>query len=120
MTTRSFYRSQSRVYRTQADEELAKGDLCQASEKGWGAAAEMVKAAADERDLTHDTHRDLFLAVNRLAAETGDMDLPMLFQTANGLHRNFYEGWLERDTVERSLGQVTELVTRVEGLLRSQ
>ena len=120
MTTRSYYRSQSRVYLDQAREELARDDLCQASEKGWGAAAEMVKAAADERDLRHDSHRDLFLVVNRLMAETGDLDLPMLFQTANGLHKNFYEGWLERDAVERSLAQATELVNRVEALLAAE
>ena len=43
------YTSRSMTYLSQASEELAKGDLCQASEKGWGAAAEMVKAVAAVR-----------------------------------------------------------------------
>ena len=44
------YREQSRVFLAQAHfEELAKGDLQQASEKGWGAASQMVKAIAQER-----------------------------------------------------------------------
>ena len=37
------YTDRSRTYLSQASEELAKADLCQASEKGWGAAAEIVK-----------------------------------------------------------------------------
>ena len=47
------YREQSRrgVFLAQAHEELAKGDLQQASEKGWGAASQMVKAVAQERGL---------------------------------------------------------------------
>ena len=33
----------------QANAELETGDLRQASEKGWGAAAQIVKAAAQNR-----------------------------------------------------------------------
>jgi hypothetical protein len=34
----------------QAREELAKGDLIQAGEKAWGAAALMLKSSAHRRD----------------------------------------------------------------------
>jgi hypothetical protein len=34
----------------QAREELAKGDLIQAGEKAWGAAALMLKSLAHRRD----------------------------------------------------------------------
>ena len=47
------YKKQSRIFLAQAFEELKKGDLPQASEKGWGAAAQMVKANAQERSWNH-------------------------------------------------------------------
>ena len=46
--------------------ELAQGDLRQASEKGWGAAAQMVKAVAERRGWRHDGHAALFAVVNQL------------------------------------------------------
>ena len=41
------YKNQSRVFLALAGDELSRGDLYQAAEKGWGAAAQIVKAAAD-------------------------------------------------------------------------
>ena len=43
MVSRLAYRDQSRAYLEQANEELARDDLRQASEKGWGAASQIVK-----------------------------------------------------------------------------
>ena len=50
MTTRVDYHSETAgVFLTKAGGYLAEGDLLQASEKGWGAAAQMVKAVAEAR-----------------------------------------------------------------------
>ena len=46
-------RERSRIFLAQAFEELEKGDLSQASEKGWGAAAQMLKAIAQEGGWDH-------------------------------------------------------------------
>ena len=46
----------------QAREELAAGDVRQASEKGWGACARMVKAIAPRHDWEHQGRRELFQA----------------------------------------------------------
>ena len=43
------YQRDSRHLLGQAREELAQGDVRQASEKGWGAAAQIVKAVAETR-----------------------------------------------------------------------
>ena len=51
------YRERSRALLAEAREELGAGDLEQASVKGWGAAAQMVKAVADERGMPHEHHR---------------------------------------------------------------
>ena len=95
---------------------LAEEDLLQASEKGWGAAAQMVKAAAEARGWRHRSHRDLHVTINRLAEETGDDEIGDLFDAANQLHTNFYEGWLPRETVERNLSRVITLVQKLEAL----
>ncbi len=43
------YATTSRDFMTRANRYLDDNDLHQASEKGWGAAAQMVKAIAEER-----------------------------------------------------------------------
>ena len=111
------YTDRSRIYLSQASEELAKADLCQASEKGWGAAAEMVKAVAEARGLEHNGHRQLYSVVSGLVAETSDEELMNRFAAAGQLHINFYEGWLDRASVELLLIQVARFVERMEGLL---
>lgn len=115
MTSEPTYEERGKTYLEQANEELQKGDLCQASEKGWGAAAEMVKAAALRRDWNHSTHRQLQTAVNRLAEETGNSEIRVLFAFANQLHINFYEGWLDHATVSDYLGRTVQFVEMLDG-----
>jgi hypothetical protein len=95
---------------------LDEGDLAQASEKGWGAAAQMVKATAETREWRHNAHAELYRAVDRLADESGDEQLRVLFHSASSLHINFYEGWMPRRMVQSGLVQVGELVAKLERL----
>ena len=111
------YRNQSRIFLNQAFEDLARGDLPQASEKGWGAAAQIVKAIAAERGWSHNSHFRLQRIVERLCQETGDSTLDVLFESANFLHRNFYEDNRAPEVIQRRLRQVERFVERVEGLL---
>lgn len=120
MADTKYYHTKGKSYLAQAHDELANDDLSQASEKGWGAAAAMVKAVAYERHWGHRSHRDLFRAVERLAAETQDSELRSQFGLAGMLHTNFYEGWLERPTVEGHLSEVRQFVERLEHLLVSR
>ena len=117
MTQGEKYSSAARGFLTQAREELAQGDLAQASEKGWGAAAQMVKALADARGWPHDGHASLFQVIRRLADDTGETQMVRLFQIANSLHINFYENWIPSDTISDSLDAVGELVEKLEQLL---
>ena len=66
MTTETHYRSAATQLLAQARQELARGDVRQASEKGWGAAAQAVKAVAEGRGWEHKTHAALFISVDRL------------------------------------------------------
>ena len=116
---------QAMTYRERSHELLAKAwteldtDLAQAGEKGWGAAAEMVKAVAEQWGLYHRVHRALYEIVAELVRETGDDDIRKEFASANELHHNFYENWFDRENVEVRLGDVERFVARVEALLNS-
>jgi uncharacterized protein (UPF0332 family) len=111
------YRERSRSFLAKAREELLAGDLEQASEKAWGAAALMVKAIAERREIAHQKHRHLFQVVDVLVEETGDRQLNTLFAAANGFHTNFYEDWFSARQVGQYLDDVADFVTRVERLL---
>ena len=114
---------QPATYQQRSHELLAKAraeldtDLAQAGEKAWGAAAEMVKAIAAQRDLYHQSHLALYETVDALVRETGDQDLTPLFAVANDLHYNFYENWFNRESVEIRLPHVQQFVEKVESLL---
>ena len=99
-----------------AHQALEGGDLIQASEKGWGAAAQAVKAVAERRRWPHRSHSALFGAIDRLVAETGDRDIGRLFAAGNALHQNFYEHWMTREQVRRGIQRVGELVAKLEPL----
>ena len=114
------YREQSRIFLAQAREELAKGDLQQASEKGWGAASQMVKAIAEERGWIHTSHRHLYDVVNDLESETGDSEFTELFSSAGDLHINFYENRYSPNNVRHLLRQVERFVDKADGLLESK
>jgi uncharacterized protein (UPF0332 family) len=111
------YQERSREYLSKAFQELADGDLTQASEKGWGAAAQMVKAVANERGQRHSQHRDVLGMAQALARETGNRDMEIEFALARELHSNFYEDTLDHEEVEWRLQRVEQFVNRVECLL---
>ena len=111
------HREQSRVFLTQASEELAKGDLPQASEKGWGAAAQILKAIALERGWNNSKHRDIYEVARDLRLETGDPELSVEFSAASSLHVNFYEIKFSSDYIGDLLQQVEQLVNKLEALL---
>ena len=116
---------QAMTYRERSHELLAKAraeldtDPAQAGEKGWGAAASIIKAVAEQRGVYHRTHRSLSVIVESLERETGDVNLGRLFDRASALHQNFYENLYDRRSVEIRLRAVQQFVERVEALLNS-
>ena len=118
MTTEqvTHYQELSARYLRHARELLADGDLPQASEKAWGAAAVLVKSVAEARGWKHEGHRDLWTVVRRLVCETGDSDLRLHFGYAQTMHINFYEAAMEFEDVEQYLGEVERLVGKLESI----
>ena len=116
---------QAMTYRERSHELLSKAraeldtDLAQAGEKGWGAAASIVKAFAEQRGLYHQSHRGLHEIVDALVRETGDEDLGRHFDIASALHINFYENWFPLEGVQARIDDAERFVAKVEILLNS-
>jgi hypothetical protein len=104
-------------YLRDAEELLRKKDYAQASEKLWGACAEVIKAVAVKRGAELGTHRSLWEFVTKLHKEHPDWNLIDSFNYASNLHVNFYEDHLPPEIVLRGEKMVKEFVKRLKTLL---
>lgn len=101
-----------------AEEQFQLGDMPQASEKAWGAVAHYLKSIAKRRSWRNRSHRDLSRIVIRLANDSRDPDrIKILFNSANSLHSNFYEDWLEDELVRDGIEHCRELIYKLENEL---
>lgn len=106
------YETQAREFLIRGREYLAVGDLHQASEKGWGAAAHMVKAVAVAQGWQYDRHADFSRVMNQAILLTGNDRLSDLRGRANDLHGNYYERkrFLNAEIIGKDLESIEELV----------
>ena len=113
------FRAQAREFLDLAQDYLEQGNLYQASEKGWGAASHMAKAAAVAQGWGYDTHAEFSVVLRQASRATGNERLLDLRATANELHSNFYRRKLQLDAVDirRDLGRVSELLDLLTPLL---
>lgn len=103
-------------YLREAEERLRVKDYLQASEKLWGAVAEIIKAIAAKRGINLGTHRGLGDFVSRLQKEHPELDLITPYQVANSLHLNFYEDHLPEDQVLKNAEIIRSFVKSLRGL----
>ncbi len=104
------YAAMSAHFLQEAEERLAQGDLQQAAEKIWGAAAQAVKAYAQRQGWNHHAHNHLLAAVTYLSLAFNRSDLASWYDSANFMHHNFYEHQLDEDVIRIRLGHVRQLV----------
>ena len=106
------YETQAQEFLTKSREYLARGDLHQASEKGWGAAAHMAKAVAVAQGWTYETHADFSLVIGQARRLTGNSALRGLRSIANELHGNYYKRkrHLDSDVIREDIESVGELL----------
>ena len=95
---------------------LSNGDLLQASEKGWGAAAHAVKVYAAARTLTYIGHNDFHDVVTELRMETREDRIRFWETSANNLHQNFYDDALSAEQIADHLDAVALLVNLIREL----
>ena len=106
------YERQARDFLVKGQQYLAAGDLHQASEKGWGAAAHMAKAVAEAQGWRYDRHADFSRVMNQAILKTGNDRLRELRGIPNDLHGNYYERkrFLEAEIIRRDIESVAELL----------
>ncbi len=116
-TRAELYLKLSEKYLSEAEKLLRREDYLQASEKAWGAVAEMVKALAAKEGIDLKSHGELHRYIAKLVEKTKDIELRRLWSVANELHRNFYEGWLPPELVKGYIEDVKELINKLRKLL---
>ena len=106
------YRQQSREFIAKGQEYLADGDLHQASEKGWGAAAWMAKAVAEAQGWSYDKHDEFFVVMRQAERLSGDARVYDLRNLAGDLHGDFYtrKMFLDADDIGRGLDLIEVLL----------
>ena len=106
------YREQSREFLARGRGYLENGDLHQAAEKGWGAAAWMAKAVAESHGWQYNKHDQFFSVMRQARALSGDARLRNLGNTANTLHGYYYtrKRFLDPDEIAEGLNDVELLL----------
>jgi uncharacterized protein (UPF0332 family) len=107
----------SEKYIKDAEDFLSKKDYAQASEKAWGAAAQVVKALATKEGKELRSHASLWKYVDELAERLGEIELRHLWGRANNLYQNFYENWMPAREVELAVNDVKSFVEKLKKLL---
>ena len=112
------YRRKARNFLDRSLIFLAEGDLHQASEKGWGAAAWMAKAVATAQGWEYRKHGQFSVVLDNARRLTGNDRLPGLRGRANDLHGNYYlrDLLLSADSIELDLAAMAELLDILEPL----
>jgi uncharacterized protein (UPF0332 family) len=108
-----FHLRLSEKFLNEAEEFLARGDYLQASEKGWDATAQIVKALAAKEGRELRSHGELHKEVVKIIKELGDDELRHLWQSAISLHQNFYEELLPKELVEKDIEDIRKLVEKL-------
>ena len=109
---------QAREFLAKSREYLAQGDLHQASEKGWGAAAHMVKAVAIAQGREFERHSDFSQVLNSAYLATNDERIRLLRGIPNEPHGNYYKRnrHLDGGMVGRDLDSTAEMLDLLQPL----
>ena len=109
----------SREYIGNAAEYLRQGNNKQASEKTWGAVAQVLIAIAQRRGWNHGGHRLLIDVAHQVADEWNRPDWFTAFLASKDLHVNFYDDLMESDSIRIIFNGSEELLRDLERVLLS-
>ena len=107
------------LFLEQSDVELEAGDILQACEKLWGAAAHVSIAMAEQRGWPHGSHRQMKNSLIRFSEQQNDPSLRWLFGLSEKFHRNFYNNHLPRFEIDHDKQDVALFVQRMAQLIRA-
>lgn len=109
----------SRRFIQQAGEELERGDRLQATEKVWGALAQMLKAHGQQRGwLNLGSHRTAGHIAQHMDIEYDEIPVLRAYVAADNGHRNFYDNELSPPEIEGIITIVSSVLPDLERSLR--
>ena len=115
--TIAYHRNRSWHFWDLVDDELARGELEEASNKLWGAAAHAIKAAAEMRGWPHGAHALLEETVDRLVhEENAPMHIWGQYMMASAYHRRFYGGPPPANGIRYGKEIISEFIRTLESL----
>ena len=102
----------------QARDELQRGDRLHATEKIWGALAQLLKAHGQQRGwLNMGSHRTVGRIAQQLAAEYDDGRILNAYLAADNGHRNFYDNEMSPPEIEDIITVVANVLPELERAL---
>ena len=106
------HEAQAREFLAKSWEYLAQGNLHQASEKGWGAAAHIAKAVAVAQGWRYINHSDFSEVLYQARKLTGNPGLNGMRGIANELHINYYKRkmHLNAESIGEDLDSIAEML----------
>ena len=115
--TIAYHQERSRHFLDLVDDELDRGELEEASNKVWGAAAHAIKAAAERRGWEHHAHALIESAVLRLVREEGaPSHIEGQYYIASHYHQRFYGGPPDADSIRYGKSVIAEFIQILESL----
>ena len=114
--------AQAREYWSRWPAILSGGDLCHASEKGWGAVVQLTKAMATLRQWDHYDHVAIREIITTLIDENPQqaVEIARGLRAAESLHGNFYEVYMTPFLAQTALDDTRPLLEILWGLLPAE
>ena len=118
LVTAEHHREISAQFLDHAEDEFRRGDLLQASEKAWGAVSHYVNSVARQRGWPLGSHRRLIENANELISRdpVHAGHRRRLLRSVEALHANFYQAFLDEDSVREGIEDAKELISTLEDL----
>ena len=118
MVTAEQHREISAQFLDHAEDEFRKGQLLQASEKAWGAVSHYVNYIARHRGWPLGSHRRLIDNANNLISRdpANAEHRRRLLRSVEALHANFYNAFLDEESVREGVQDARELIRALEDL----
>ena len=115
--TVAYHRERSWHFWNLVEDELARGELEEASNKVWGAAAHAIKAVAESRGWEHHAHDLLEATIVRLIREeSAPPHLRGQYYIASHYHQRFYGGPPDADGIRYGREVIAEFIRTLESL----
>ena len=107
----------SRELLAKAWQELDSGDLLQASEKAWGAAAFALKAAAEKRRWFNDADWKLGRIADILSLELDDPSITTGYSATRDAHYNYYHHEFGAWQIAARIAAAARVISNLEPVL---